>query len=113
MSTVSGRVSVPSLPAGSVTAAVTVRVPSVSAAGLMFHVPPACTSARRLCASTVTRMTVSTAASLVPAIVGVVSFVVTDGPSSIVTTGRTVSIVSCWVALPVLPAPSTTEATTG
>ena len=53
------------------------------------------------------------ATSLVPAIVGVGSFVVTDGPPSIVTTGSTVSTVSCWVALPGLPAPSVTEATTG
>ena len=58
VSTVSCWLSVPSLPAGSVTEAVTVRVPSVSAVGVTFHVPPDCTSAVRVCASTVTRMIV-------------------------------------------------------
>ncbi len=79
VSTVSAWLSVPSLPAGSVTEAVTVRVPSVSAVGVTFHVPPDCTSAVRVCASTVTRTTVPGATSLVPEIVGVGSFVVTDG----------------------------------
>jgi len=92
---------------------VTVRVPSVSAVGLMFHVPLDCTSAVSVCESTVTSTTVPGAASVVPAIVGVGSFVVTDAPPSIARTGGTVSIVSCWVALPVFRAPSMTEATIG
>ena len=80
------------------------------------HVPrirPDCTSAVRVCESTATRTTVPGATSLVPAIVGVGSFVVTDDPPSMVTTGSTVSTVSCWVALPGFPAPSMVEATTG
>jgi hypothetical protein len=56
---------------------------------------------------------VPTATSLVPMIVGVGSFVVSDGPPSMLTTGSTVSTVSCWPALPGFPAPSLTEATTG
>jgi hypothetical protein len=83
-----------------VTEAVTVPVPSASVLGVTFHVPADCTSAVSVCESTVTSTIVPGAASVVPAIVGVGSFVVTDGPPSIVTTGGTVSIVSCWVALP-------------
>ena len=64
---------------------------------------PACTSAERVCASTSRGRPCPAATSLVPVIVGVGSFVVTDGPSSMVTTGSTVSTVSCWVALPGLP----------
>ena len=82
-----------------------VRVPSVNAVGVMFHVPSDCTSAVSVCEPTVTRTTVPGATSLVPAIVGVGLFVITDAPPSIVTTGDTVSIVSCWVALPVVPCP--------
>ena len=88
VSTVSTWLSVLWLPAGSVTDAVTVRVPSLSALGVTFHVPPDCTSAVRVCASTLTRTTVPGATSLVPAIVGVGSFVTTEDPPSIVTIGR-------------------------
>jgi hypothetical protein len=86
---------VPMLPAGSVTEAVTVRVPSLSAVGLTFHVPPDCTSAVRVCESTVTRTTVPGATSLLPAIVRVGLFVATDDPPSMVTTGNTVLILDC------------------
>lgn len=112
-STVSCWLSVPSLPAGSVTVAVTVHSPSLSAAGATFHVPSSCTSAVSVCAATATRTTVPGATSLVPAIVGVESLVVRDGPPSIATRGSSVSTVSCCVALPTFPAPSLTEATSG
>ncbi len=95
VSTVSTWLSVPSLPAGSVTEAATVRVASVSAVGVTFHHPPDCTSAVRVRESTATRTTVPGATSLVPAIVGVGSLVVTDDPPSMVMTGSTVSTVSC------------------
>ena len=58
------------------------RVPSLSVDGVTFHVPSDCTSAVRACAPTVTWTIVPVATSLVPSIVGVASFVITDGPPS-------------------------------
>jgi len=56
---------------------------------------------------------VAAGTSVVPAIVGVALFVVTDGPRSSVITGGTVPTVSRWVARARGPAPSLTSATTG
>ena len=53
------------------------------------------------------------AALVVPEMVTVGSLVRTVGAPSSVMRGGTVSMVSCWVALPTFPAPSVVEASTG
>ena len=103
----------PTLPAGSGAEATTAPVPSPRGAGVVFHVPLACRSVVIVCLATDTVTVVPGEALEVPVIVGSTSLVVAVLPPVIVTTGGTVLIVSCWVALPVLPAPSITDATTG
>src|SRR5579863_2658110 len=70
------------------------------------------TTAFSVCASTLTVMRVPGAASVVPDIVVVVLSVRTVGAPLRVMSGGTVSIVSCWVALPTFPAPSVVDAST-
>jgi hypothetical protein len=63
---------------------------------------------------TMERWTICPAAiSVVPEIVGVGSFVGSGVPPAIVTTGSTVSTVRFCEAVPVFPAPSTTDAVIG
>jgi hypothetical protein len=88
-------------------------VPSASAAAVTDQVPPGATRPVSVWSARFTVTGVPGATSLVPEIFGVGSLVVTAEPPSSVSEGGTVSIVSCWVALPVFPAPSTTEAVTG
>ena len=70
------------------------------------------TTAVNNCASTLTVMRVPVAALVVPEIVAVGLLVRSVGAPSREMSGGTVSIVSCWVALPTFPAPSVVDAST-
>ena len=94
VSSVRACVASPGLPASSRTDAVTVRTPSVSESGVMFHDPFACASAVNVCPPTVTVTIEPVPTSVTPPTVGVTSFVERAAPPLMVTTGRIVSIVS-------------------
>jgi hypothetical protein len=100
----------PTLPAGSVTEATTSHVPAATPV-VTFHEPSGCTSVVIVCPAIDTVTVVPGAASELPAIVGTTLFVVAAAPPAIATNGETVSIVSCWLALPTLDRESVAEGT--
>ena len=113
-STVRFWVAVPVLPAGSATVATTTRTPGArSADGVTIHDWLGWTTAVNGCAPSMLTLTTAPAETLlIPTIVGVVSFVVTAAPPSIVMAGPTRSMIkSCLITVSIPPAVAVT--TTG
>ena len=100
------------LSAASSTDATTLWGVSLRAAGVTVQAPPSPAVVVSVCPSTVTVTAVPTGSSVVPEIVGVVSFVARRAPPSIVTAGAVTSTVRTWVAVPVFWEASVIDATT-